>query len=152
MQGELDRRLEEAKANQEEDEPQVYEINPQVQVQEELFQQSLKKYAEKLKSENRMNLSSVLMNGKSRFEHNKWYFVVENELQLNLVDKEKALLPYLRKELGIRDLFGELAYDASQAEKLASIPYTDEEKLKAMAEKNPSLYEFQKIFNTRIIY
>ncbi|MEO1808017.1 MAG: hypothetical protein AAFU33_24615, partial [Bacteroidota bacterium] len=67
-------------------------------------------------------------------------------------DKEKALLPYLRKELGIRDLFGELSYDASQAEKLASIPYTDEEKLKAMAEKNPNLYEFQKIFNTRIIY
>ena len=138
--------------DEKEEENQSYEINPSVQIDHDQFLRILQQYSERLKSENRMNLASALDNGQTELEHNRWRLVVSNQLSFNVLEKEKTLLPYLREELGIKDLFLELVVDENQKQKEPEIPYTPEGKLKAMAAENPALQRFQEIFRTRIIY
>jgi DNA polymerase-3 subunit gamma/tau len=139
-------------SEEKEEENQSYEINPSVQLDRNQFLQVLRQYSERLKSENRMNLASALDNGQTELEHNHWRLIVSNHLSFNVLEKEKTLLPYLREQLGIKDLFLELVVDENQKQDEPEIPYTPEGKLKAMAAENPALQRFQEIFRTRIIY
>ncbi len=149
----IQEKLEAEKAAQSRDsQPIIYQKNPESRVDEELFQKALKAYAEKLKKVNRMNLVSILSKGTSSFDHNEWYFSVENDIESDLLEKEKELLPFLRAETGVADLYLKLQVDPTYTNKIDQIPYTDEDKLKAMGEKNPSLIELQRIFKTRIVY
>ncbi len=152
MQADLEKKAAEAKARYAQDEQVTYSVNPAVQVDEGDFQTALSQYAERLKAINKMNLASILLNGKTTFTHNRWEFVVENELQLGMIEKEKALLPFLREQLKVVDLFLQLSYNEEAARQADMIPYTDDEKLKVMSDSNPALRRLQEIFKTRIIY
>lgn len=143
---------EESESQIQKDEPVNFEINPEVEIDPKQLQEVILTYSSQLKEQNRMNLSSILENGESTLEHNKWRFSVENDLLKGMLDREQDLLPYLREKLGVPDLFGEYYVDDSDQTKQSSIPYTNEEKLLEMGKKNLHLEQLQKIFNTRIIY
>ncbi|MEZ4773120.1 MAG: hypothetical protein R3D00_08050 [Bacteroidia bacterium] len=129
-----------------------YSINPNIDIDGKKFEQVLKNYIEILKKGNRMNLASALQNGKAVLTHNKLSFSLENELLKQMVEKETDLLPYLRTNLSVNEIFWELSVDESLSPARKEIPYTNEEKLSEMARKNPSLRKLQEIFRTRIIY
>ena len=129
-----------------------YVINPQIQLDIQAFNEALFKYSSKAKSNKRMNIVAALLQVKHELKHNQWTCKVDNEIQQDLIEKEQDLLAFMRSELDCPSLFREFEMhipDKSQEEK---IPYTQEEKLKALAEKNPSLKRLQELFATRIIY
>ncbi|MEZ4830084.1 MAG: hypothetical protein R3C61_27945 [Bacteroidia bacterium] len=129
-----------------------YSVNPNVEIDSEKFNQVLKNYIERLKQANRMNLASALQNGRAVFVHNKLSFSLENELLKQMVEKETDLLPYLRNQLAVPEIFWELSVDETLAPRRKEVPYTNEEKLSEMARNNPSIRKLQEIFRTRIIY
>jgi len=152
----LQKAIEQRKASQpqeaQEEEPQSYEINPAVNLPEEQFLGILNRFIEQLKANNKMNFASALEHGETRLEHNCWHYKVGNQLSLQMIEKEKSLLPYLREQSGIKDLFLKIVVDDNLKRPEESIPYSPEDKLKVMGEKNPTLNKLQEIFNTRIIY
>ncbi|MCI4668908.1 MAG: hypothetical protein MRZ79_12295 [Bacteroidia bacterium] len=149
----LQQKLEKAKAEKEKkDELIVYEINPNSQVDQTLFSKAIEDYCVGLKSQNKMNLVSILTKGKSNFVNNEWNFVVENDIEMGWLEKEKELLPFLRKATGTKDLYLKCKVEETYKNARDKIPYTDEDKLTAMGEKNPGLKELQRIFKTRIVY
>ncbi|MEL7342317.1 MAG: hypothetical protein AAGM67_17675, partial [Bacteroidota bacterium] len=154
--GSIQKAIEKRKAEQPveavEEEPQVYDINPSVTLAQEQFISILQQYIEYLKGSGKMNFASALEHGETRLEHNCWHYSVSNELSRQVIEKEKALLPYLRQQTGVKDLFLKLVVDEKVKRPEESIPYSPEEKLKVMGEKNPALNKLQEIFKTRIIY
>ena len=149
----LTKKIEEEKKNQNtEEEFTGYEVNPSIEVDASRFSQALDQYIGKLKSGGRMNLASALENGRYEFEHNKFRFYTENEILKQMLERESDLLPHLRQMTGVNELFWELLIDETQKDNRKNIPYTNEEKLKEMGNKNPSLKKLQEIFKTRIIY
>ncbi|MDX2249808.1 MAG: hypothetical protein SF052_23695 [Bacteroidia bacterium] len=129
-----------------------YSVNPNIEIDLVKFEQVLQTYTEILKKANRMNLASALLNGRAVFEHNKLIFSLENELLKQMVEKETDLLPYLRQNLNVAEIFWELKVDESLTPVRSHTPYTNEEKLSEMTKKNPNLKRLQEIFRTRIIY
>ncbi|MEO0899297.1 MAG: hypothetical protein AAFY71_22995 [Bacteroidota bacterium] len=153
MQADLKQKVRQAEAEKaSQDQKVTYEINPKVNVNPEQFKAAIASYAELLKGKNMMNLASILLGGISEFEHNHWTFKVKNNIQKGMVEKEKDFLPFLRKKIGVPSLYMSCLLDDSYVNEDDLIPYTDEDKLKAMGEKNPQLVELQRIFKTRIVY
>ncbi|MEL6254326.1 MAG: hypothetical protein AAFR87_20125 [Bacteroidota bacterium] len=128
------------------------EINPDIEIDFAAFESHLADYVEKLKSQNKMNLASAILNGKNTFTHNKWVLAVENHIFKGYIEQEQYLLPYLREKLNQSSIFIEVIVDESLLPQKEEIPYTEEGKLEAMNKKNPLVQKLQKIFKTRIIY
>ncbi|MEO1450660.1 MAG: hypothetical protein AAFV07_14110 [Bacteroidota bacterium] len=141
-----------AKNKKEDLQPQDFSLNPAVSVDEAAFDRHLKAYADALKAADKILLASVLDKGATQLEHNCWHFTVDAEMSQKMVEREKDLLPFLRRKLGVPELFCRVKVDESFVDPKDQIPYSNEEKLKAMGEKNPVLQKMQKIFTTRIIY
>ena len=100
-----------------------------------------------------MNLASCLQEGKTLLTHNHWTLTLENGLLKGMLDREKeGILLFLRQELQVPELYLTIKVDERSQNTKASKPYTNEEKLKEMVQKNPSLKKLQEIFKTRIIY
>lgn len=100
-----------------------------------------------------MNLASCLQEGKTKLTNNHWTLTLANGLLKGMLDKEKeGILLFLRQKLQVPELYLSIEIDEKQQNAQASKPYTNEEKLKEMALKNPSLKKLQEIFKTRIIY
>lgn len=134
------------------EEETVYSLNPEVQIDPEAWQQALNQLLERLQSENRVNLASAIREGRNGLRHNEWTLAVANDVLFQIVDREKDLLPELRQAIAVPDLYLVLQVDPSLAGERSEQPYTEEQKLQAMAEDNPALIKLQKIFKTRIIY
>ncbi|MEM7509367.1 MAG: DNA polymerase III subunit gamma/tau [Bacteroidota bacterium] len=137
---------------EEQDVVQEYSVNPEISVDIEAFKKAVAVYVKRLKKEDKYSLASTLEHGNHKFDHNKWICLVENSIELQLLEKEKDILPFLRNSLGVQELFLELGMDPTLPQKQTPKAYTQEEKLQEMIKKNPSLKELQKIFKTRIIY
>lgn len=148
----LEEKKTELKKQSEQEEQRIYEVNPALSVDQAAFAQALQGYAERLEQDNRMNVAAILKDGRSEFEHNKWIFTVQGDLQQNLIARESELVPFLREAIQLPELFIELKVDDSQITPQDQIPYTDEEKLREMGKQNPTLMKFQEIFKARIIY
>lgn len=130
----------------------VKEINPEIQIDQAAFDQHILDYVERLKSQNKMNLASAIINGKTILTHNQWTLKVENGIFKGLLEQEQEILPFLRENLGVPGLYLEIEVDETLLPKEEAIPYTEEGKLEAMNKKNPLVQKLQKIFKTRIIY
>ena len=152
MQSVIEQKKHELKEKSGPEEHRVYEINPALSIDADRFVTALHQYAHRLEAENRMNVAAILKEGRSDFEHNKWIFTVQGDLQQNLIGRESELVPFLREALQTPELFIELKVDETQTAQQDQIPYTDEEKLREMGKRNRTLVKFQEIFKARIIY
>jgi len=152
MQSVIEQKKNELKEKSGPEEHRVYEINPALSIDPDKFAVALQRYAQRLEAENRMNVAAILKEGRSEFEHNKWIFTVQGDLQQNLLGREGELVPFLREALQMPELFIELKVDEAQVAQQDRIPYTDEEKLREMGKRNHTLVKFQEIFKARIIY
>ena len=127
-------------------------FNPDISIDKEAFLKYLHVYVNQLQTQNRMNQAVALTDAEHQLEGNLWKCLVKNDLSERLISQDKDLLPYLRDQLNIPQLFLEVEISEAIADENSSQPYTPEEKLKAMTEKNPSLKKLMKLFNARIIY
>ncbi|MDP5169847.1 MAG: hypothetical protein NWR72_06355 [Bacteroidia bacterium] len=138
--------------NKAEEEQVSYSLNEAIHIPKEKFDKALAGLIEQLQGENKMNLASAIKEGKTELLHNRWSLAVANEVLFQIVEREKDLLPYLRDQLEVSELFLALTVDSSGANDTSARPYTEEQKLKVMTEENPALKRLQEIFKTRIIY
>lgn len=148
----LEAKKAELKEQNAQDENRVYTVNPEVHIADERFQKALMSYADELEANNRMNLASILREGETELYHNQWTFTLKDDLHKDLIVREAGLVPYLRKQLETPDLFVEFRVSENLDQKELERPYTDDQKLREMSKKNPSLEKLQEIFKTRIIY
>lgn len=152
MKSVLDAKKAELKEKSAKDENRTFDLNPAVEIPKETFEKSLEAFAKQLENNNKMNLASIIRNGRSELEHNRWTYIVKDELYRDLVSREDGLLPFLRENLEVPDLFVEYQIDSGGTDNEQSMPYTDDQKLREMAKENPALDKLQEIFKTRIIY
>ena len=113
--------------------------DPQIQLDQEAFLTQLHAYVRHLQTQNRMNQAVALTEAVHELDANKWCCAVHSDLQEKLISQDKDLLPFLRTKLEIPQLFLELSIAEASPTESSAKPYTPEEKLKAMAEKNPHL-------------
>ena len=115
-----------------------YQINPSIHIDEKNFREILNRYIKEQRDQTRMNLASALQEAEHTLVHNCWKCTVGSELQRGLIEKDRtSVLPYLRKNLS-PEFFLELEVDDRLEAQRPHVPYTNEEKLKVMVEKNPS--------------
>lgn len=129
-----------------------FELDEQINIPEKTFHEAIQAFILHASTSKRMNIVAALQQVSHELNHNRWICKVGNEVQQDIIEKEDELLPFLRAKLNIPTLFRELQIEHIPQEKSPSVPYTQEEKLKVMAEQNPSLAKLQKLFSTRIIY
>jgi len=134
------------------EETRVYEKDASIHIDEKELTQALESYAKILEGQNKMNLASIIREGTSELEHNYWSFKVDSELQRDMLAREPEMLSFLREQLQQPELFGDIVVDTKNSDSQKHTPYTDEEKLREMAQNNPNLASLQEIFKTRIIY
>jgi hypothetical protein len=134
------------------EEVRTYTVNPAVHIDPEALKTALDAYIARQKERHNMTLATALEDGSSGLHHNRWRLAVDNELSIQKVDQDKELLPYLRQQLGVPDLYLELGIRPPEEARRAAVPYTNEAKLAEMSQKNPALRKLQEIFKTRIIY
>ena len=153
MEASLNQKIAESQqGKEEEEEEKVFEINPDITINKELFDQALLEFTEKLKNQHKMNLVSAIQNGRTELKHNQWRFFVENEVCVKILRQERDLLPFLREKTQVLTLFLDLQVDPNYTNPRDLIPYTQEEKLQELAKRNESIKKLQEIFKTRIIY
>lgn len=129
-----------------------YELDETISIDPKLFKQHLDIYVNELIENGKTILGTALQNPNYQLIANKWRLVVSNSLLPDLIQRETALLPYLRSNIKVPSLFLEVVVDESYVNPQDSKPYTDEEKLQAMAEKNPIINQLIATFKTRIAY
>lgn len=131
---------------------QVYELDESVSIDHKLFKQHLDIYVNRLIKNGKTILGTALQNPVFELVANKWNLTVSNSLLPDLIQRETELLPYLRSSIKVPNLYLEVTVDESYVNPQDAKPYTDEEKLAAMAEKNPLIDELIAKFKTRIAY
>lgn len=135
------------------EEPASYQLNPAISLPEADFRRHLGEYVAQLQAANRMTLASILEECPSTLEHNRWRVQLHNELQQQILDRDRTqVLPFLRERLRCPELFLEIQLDEAAAPAPSTSLYTPEEKLRELSRRYPELQKLQEIFNTRIIY
>ncbi len=148
----LEAKKAELKEKNGQDETRVYEVNPAIHIEQEKFQANLMEFAKRLEAENKMNLASILKDGRTTLHHNRWTFALQDDLHKNMIEREDSLVPFMREALHTPELFVEFVVEVDPEKAKKELPYTDDAKLKEMGKINPNLEDLQKIFKTRIIY
>lgn len=135
-----------AKVEEKSDGPELVYGSVYEQVTTEQLLTAWKRLAENLKTQNRINLYTMMVAFEPRLVQGNIIEVdVENLIQLDVLNSSKIdLLNILRTELRnfSLDIKGvQLNYEVSHK------PYTSQEKYQVMASKNPMLEELRKAFN-----
>jgi len=130
----------------------VFELDTSVQIDKEKFLELLRKVAKKYKEKGKVNIAMALVNSRHELNHNEWILTVENDIYKTLLDTERDFLGDLREILEVPNLYMKIRINEKVKNYNESIPYTEEDKLKVIAEKNPLVFELKRIFKARIIY
>ncbi|MFK7971717.1 MAG: hypothetical protein AB8F95_15225, partial [Bacteroidia bacterium] len=130
----------------------IYEVDHSITIPESNFKHALDSYVSVLLTSGKTILATALQNPQFTLTANKWTLTLTNQLLPDLVQRETKLLPYLREKLQVPNLFLEVVIDESYVNPQDSKPYTDEEKLSAMKQKNPTVDDLLIAFKTRIAY
>lgn len=135
----------EDKEEQSDSEKELLEGNEYLEIDEHAFLDKWNEFAEKLKSENKITLYTIMHSGSPRLEDHRILVEVENAVQMEQLRLGKIdILNFLRVEL--RN-YG-LDLDGIMVEKTKTRkPYTSQEKYQAMVAKNPLLEELRKTFD-----
>lgn len=111
-----------------------------------------RKYAHTLKEQDKNNLYSIMMKREPRILNDHTFiFEVDNKIMGDLIKAElNNLMLYLRKNLKNGALQNILKTNEDSEGSIN--PYSPKEKFKVLADKNPNLMTFQKLFNLDLDY
>jgi DNA polymerase III subunit gamma/tau len=106
------------------------------------FESAWKEMAERVKAEGKMQLYSTLIRRNPEIQGNQVKLVIDNKVQQEeLVFEKGNILGFLREKL--KNHLLQLDIEISAQEEKSSTPYTDIDKFRRMAEKNPNLLELK---------
>ncbi|MCL4103819.1 UNVERIFIED_CONTAM: hypothetical protein GTU68_029136 [Idotea baltica] len=140
---------------QEEEEEETEEFikyDPNFVIDPVLFEKKLDALIVILENQRAYVTLSALAKTAYALKGNKWLQRVSTDLAKKQLFEEKQVLAYMRKELKIPNLMLEIEVAELKTPEGDRLLYTNEEKLKAMKEKNPDLDSFLRTFNAQMKY
>lgn len=126
--------------------------NDAIYIDSSEFHRYIQSLIEVLEQSNNILLATVLQDGRHEIDHNEWVCCVDNDIQKDLILSSQEILPYLREKTGEPNLFMTLSVLPANDPNRQDLPYTQEEKLRAISLDHPAVAKLQKLFNTRIIF
>ncbi|MFN0201928.1 MAG: hypothetical protein ACKVTZ_10430 [Bacteroidia bacterium] len=132
-------------------EEEQYMENTNIRIDTAKFNQILDNLIQYLNESQKTTISTLLSTKSYRLEYNKWIFSIPSDIHKQLLEKEKDLIiSYIRKQMGMNEIYLQLVVDTN-LHVIERKPYTNVEKAREMASKNPLLVQLQEMFKTRII-
>lgn len=140
------------KPGEEEESDEFVVYDPTVNVDKAAFTQALNELVAGLHANNNYRIASILNLEAFRLDHNKWIQTVTSEVAKRQLRDERHLVTQMRSKLKVPNLMLEIEVDEAYTNPEDAIPYTNEQKLDMMLEKNPALREFMRKFDTFMNY
>lgn len=140
------------KKEEEEDEEEFIQFDPSINIDEEQFFNLYDSLLEKLESRRGFITIAALRKSAAELEGNRWTQKVPTEIAKRSLFEDKEVLTFMREKLGVPNLMLNIVISEIQAVHGDDRPYTNEDKLKLMVEKNPELEEFMRKFDTLLKY
>lgn len=128
----------------------AYDTN--VNIDPHRFLRALDTLVEKLTAERNMRIATMLGKDSFRLDHNKWIQIVGSDLSRQMLSEEKEIVNFMRERLSVPNLMLEIQVEEGRVAERDIRPYTNEDKLEAMLQKNPRLRDFMKKFDTMVNY
>lgn len=147
----IDLKGKQGSADAQEEEEERIKFNPDFQINEEHFFTIYDQLIEKLEASRNFISVSALQKTAVKLEGNKWIQTVPTDVMKKQLFESKQVLGFMRERLSIPNLMLEIIVAEIKPVGDAR-PYTNEDKLRLMVEKNPNLEEFMRKFDTLMKY
>ena len=143
-----------AKKNQEEETgtEDFVTFNPDFKIDTKAFEKAYEELLQKLENKRNFIVSGAMNKAAYELKGNKWVQQVPTDLAKKALFEEKEVLTFMRERLAIPNLMLEIEVSETALPTHDTKPYTNEEKLRIMLEKNPALKDFMKRFDTMISF
>lgn len=140
------------KGGKEEEQEAFVEYDERVTIDPEVFEAAYLKLLDMLNSEGKFRVVSLLRQDAYRLDHNKWIQGVPSEVVRKQLADERFVVDFMREHTGVTNLLLEMEIQELAANPNDSRPYTNEEKLDQMLNKNPHLRILMKKFDAHVKY
>lgn len=137
---------------EEEETEEFIKYDPNFVIDPKAFEEKLDALIVILENQRSYVTLSALVKTAYALKGNKWLQRVPTDLAKKQLFEEKQVLAYMRKELKVPHLMLEIEVAELKTPEGDRVLYTNEEKLKAMKEKNPDLDSFLRTFNAQMKY
>lgn len=136
--------------------PQVEEpkdsLDKGAQLDQGRVEAAIAQWGEELKVANRITLATSLTQAAIKLEFNKLILALGSDVERSMMERDRTeIAVVLREKTGYASLFIEIVVDPSLIPQREDKPYTMEDKLKVLSEKNPAMRRLQETFRTRIL-
>jgi DNA polymerase-3 subunit gamma/tau len=135
-----------------EDQEAFVEYDQRVVIDIAVFEAAYGKLLEFLTSDGKFRIATLLRQDAYRLDHNKWIQGVPSEVVRRQLAEERFVVDFMREHTGITNLLLEMEIMELAPNPNDSRPYTNEEKLDQMLNKNPSLRLLMKKFDAHVKY
>ncbi|NNC96429.1 MAG: DNA polymerase III subunit gamma/tau [Chitinophagales bacterium] len=103
-----------------------------------------KNYGEELEKNKRKSLRNLVDSFTPKIQDNKILLKVESSIQKELlVNEERKLIEYLKKELNLPSIQFEFRIDKKATKASNKVPYTSKDKFEKIVEKNPAIKDLK---------
>lgn len=140
------------KGGKEEEQEAFVEYDERVTIDPKVFEAAYLKLLDMLNSEGKFRVVSLLRQDAYRLDHNKWIQGVPSEVVRKQLADERFVVDFMREHTGVTNLLLEMEIQELAANPNDSRPYTNEEKLDQMLNKNPHLRILMKKFDAHVKY
>ncbi len=136
----------------EEEAEDSFQFDPDFTIDPALFEKAYDELLVKLESEKKPFTIGILRKDAYELQGNKWIQYVPSDVAKRALFEDKSVLTFLREKINLPNLLQEIVVKELNIREDANRFYTNDDKLKAMIEKNPELAEFLKTFNASLKY
>ena len=140
------------KAGAEEEADEFIAYDPKVNIQDGHFREAFEALLESLHEKENFRIASILHREAYKLDHNRWVQTVTSEVARRQLREARHLIVQMRTKLNVPNLMLEVEVNEEYTNPADVIPFTNEQKLDMMLEKNPNLQEFMKKFDTFMNY
>ncbi len=137
---------------EEEEAEEFIQFIPDFQIDPALFGQAYDELLLKLEAEKKPLTVGALRKDAYELEGNKWIQNVPSDVAKRALYENKDVLLFMRERINVPNLIQEIVVKELGIEENESRLYSNDDKLKAMIEKNPELAEFLKTFSASLKY
>lgn len=136
----------------EEETEEFIQFDPDFKIDKELFENAFDALIAKLEAEKKPFTIGALRKDAYELEGNKWIQIVPSDVARRALFEDKSVLAFMRAKTKVPHMMQEIIVKELGIKDDANRFYTNDDKLKAMIEKNPDLAEFMKAFNASLKY
>lgn len=136
----------------EEDESEFIQYDTSVNIDAGQFDAAMDELIAQLNEERKIIVASMLGKKDYRLDHNKWVQNVPTDVARKQLEQERDIVFFLREKIAVPNLILEIEIVEQAPNPDDTRPYTNDEKLELLLEKNPDLRLLMKKFDTLMNY